>query len=299
MVQFGVQVSTAMCEMSDVCRVWPLVEDMGFDWISGQDHFYTLRAEGAGSFEGVACHAALAALTNRVRVGCLVYSAGYRHPAVFANSLVTIDHLSGGRLEVGIGAGWFEEEYRAYGIPFEPFDVRLRRMTETIEILRSLWANDYTDYDGEFYTLTNARCDPKPLQPMPRIWVGAKGPKALKAAARLGDGWNANFMSPDDFVRSCEVVKEHAVSASGPTIGATLPLILSEGEAFEQTLRDRYGVTAEQMRPATLGGSPAQVADKLSRYVDNGAEWVILAVRSPFDLDELERFATEVAPLFR
>jgi len=195
-----------MCDMSDVCRVWPQIEDMGYDWISGQDHFYTQRADGAGSFEAVACHAALAALTERVRVGCLVYSAGYRNPAVLAKSLVTIDHLSNGRLEVGIGAGWYEEEYKAYGIPFEPFNVRLRRMTETIEILRALWSNERTDFDGEFSTLRNARCDPKPLQRAPRIWVGAKGPKALKAAAQYGDGWNANFMSPEDFCECCSLV---------------------------------------------------------------------------------------------
>jgi alkanesulfonate monooxygenase SsuD/methylene tetrahydromethanopterin reductase-like flavin-dependent oxidoreductase (luciferase family) len=225
-----------------------------------------------------------------------VYSAGYRNPAVLAKSLVTIDHLSNGRLEVGIGAGWYEEEYKAYGIPFEPFNARLRRMTETIEILRALWSNEFSDYDGEFFTLRNARCDPKPLQRAPRIWVGAKGPKALEAAARYGDGWNANFMSPEDFGRSCAFINERA--SSPLTIGATLPLILSEGEAFEHTLRDRYGVTAEQMRPATLGGSPAQVADKLNHYTAHGAEWIILAVRSPFDLDELQRFASDVVPLF-
>ena len=104
-------------------------------------------------------------------------------------------------------------------------------------------------------------------------------------------------MSPDDFGRSCAYIKEHA--SSPLTIGATLPLILSEGQAFEQTLRDRYGVTAEQMRPATLGGSSAQVADKLRHYAEHGAEWIILAVRSPFDLDELQRFASDVIPLFR
>lgn len=296
-MQFGVQVSTAMCEMSDVCRVWPLVEEMGYDWISGQDHFYTQRAAGAGSFEAVVCHSALAALTRRVRVGCLVYSAGYRHPAVLANSLVTIDHLSNGRLEVGIGAGWYEDEYRAYGIPFEPFAVRLRRMTETIEILRALWSNEYTDYEGEYYTLRAARCDPKPVQSAPRIWVGAKGPNALLAAARFGDGWNANFMSLDEFGRSSAYVREHAPAPR--TIGATVPLILSEGDTFERTLHNRYGITAEEMRPATLSGSPAHVADKVGRYAEQGADWIILAVRPPFDLDELQRFASDVVPLFR
>src|SRR6185503_10475580 len=152
-MQFGVQVSTAMCEMSDVCRVWPLLEAMGYDWISGQDHFYTQRADGAGSFEAVACHAALAVLTERVRVGCLVYSAGYRHPAVLANAAVTIDHLSNGRLELGLGAGWHQWEYEAYGIPFEAPGVRLRRMAESIQIVRRLMIEETVDFDGEFFRL--------------------------------------------------------------------------------------------------------------------------------------------------
>ena len=134
------------------------------------------------------------------------------------------------------------------------------------------------------------------MQSVPRIWVGARGPKALKAAAQHGDGWNANFMPPDEFGRSCAYLREHAPAPR--TIGATLPLILAEGEAFDRTLRDRYGPTAELMRPATLGGSPRQVAERVGQYAEEGAEWIILAVRSPFDLDELQRFAADVVPLF-
>jgi alkanesulfonate monooxygenase SsuD/methylene tetrahydromethanopterin reductase-like flavin-dependent oxidoreductase (luciferase family) len=171
-----------------------------------------------------------------------VYSAGYRNPAVLAKSLVTIDHLSNGRLEVGIGAGWYEEEYNAYGIPFEPFNVRLRRMTRRSNSPRAVVERVHR-LRRRVLTLRNARCDPKPMQRAPRIWVGAKGPKALEAAARYGDGWNANFMSPDDFGRSCAYIKEHA--SSPLTIGATLPLILSEGQAFEHTL-----VTATASRPS-------------------------------------------------
>src|SRR5204863_10113747 len=103
-MRFGGQVSTAMCEMSELRAAWTRVEALGYDWISGQDHFYTPRAPGAGSFEGVTGHAALAAWTTRPRVGCLVYSAGYRHPAVMANAMATIDHISAGRPELGMAA---------------------------------------------------------------------------------------------------------------------------------------------------------------------------------------------------
>ncbi|MGH9208092.1 MAG: LLM class flavin-dependent oxidoreductase, partial [Acidimicrobiales bacterium] len=161
-----------MCTMPELQAVWAHAEELEFEWISVWDHFYPAPTPLEGdNFEAVACHAALAALTSRPRVGCLVYSAGYRHPAVLANAGVTVDHLSGGRLEMGIGAGWHAWEYDAYGMPFEAPAVRLRRMAEAVEIVRLLWTQEVTDYEGEFWTLREARCNPKPVQASPRIWV--------------------------------------------------------------------------------------------------------------------------------
>src|SRR5947207_8827267 len=120
MVKFGVHVGPQMCTMQELRDTWVAAERLGFDWISVWDHFYPAPAPLDGDcFEAVACHAALATVTERARVGCLVYSAGYRHPAVLANAAVTIDHISNGRLELGIGAGWHMWEYNGYGIPFE------------------------------------------------------------------------------------------------------------------------------------------------------------------------------------
>src|SRR5438093_7604083 len=180
--RFGVHVGPQMCTMDELKAAWKSAEDLGFEWISVWDHFYPAPAPLEGDcFEAISCHAALAALTTRPRVGCLVYSAGYRHPAVLANAGATIDHISGGRFEMGLGAGWHQWEYEAYGIPFEPPGVRLRRMKEAIEIVRLLWTQETTDYEGEFFTLREARCNPKPMQSTPRIWVGASGEKlALK-----------------------------------------------------------------------------------------------------------------------
>jgi alkanesulfonate monooxygenase SsuD/methylene tetrahydromethanopterin reductase-like flavin-dependent oxidoreductase (luciferase family) len=298
-VQFGVQISTAMCSMAELRVAWARVEALGFDWISGQDHFYTMRAPAGGTFEGLTTHTALAALTTRPRVGCLVYAAGYRHPAVMANALVTIDHLSNGRLEVGLGAGWLQAEYDDYGIAWEPTPVRLRRLREYVDVIRSLWSAATTDYDGEFYQLRNARCDPKPLQSLPRIWIGAKGPKALRVAAEIGDGWNANFIAPDEFAERVQQLREHAPDPSRVAVAASAPLIVADESQIDDVMRERYGATAEHQKAAALAGSTQQITDKVGQYVDAGAQWIIVALRPPFELDELEEFAATVVPAFR
>jgi alkanesulfonate monooxygenase SsuD/methylene tetrahydromethanopterin reductase-like flavin-dependent oxidoreductase (luciferase family) len=299
MTRFGVQISTAACTMAEVREAWARVEALGFEWISGQDHFYTLRDPTAGTFEGLTTHAALAASSTTPRVGCLVYAAGYRHPAVLANALVTIDHLSGGRLEAGIGAGWLQAEYDDYGLPFESPGARLRRMREAIEIIRSLWTNDTTDYDGEFYRLRGARCDPPPVQRRPRIWVGAKGPRALRVAAEVGDGWNANFVAADAFARGVEAVKQHAPDPERFLVAASVPLVFTAGADVDEVIRARYGAAADQVRAAALAGSTEQIADGVGAFVDAGADWLILALRPPFEFDALEHFATSVVPRFR
>jgi alkanesulfonate monooxygenase SsuD/methylene tetrahydromethanopterin reductase-like flavin-dependent oxidoreductase (luciferase family) len=298
-VRFGVQVSTAMCSMAELREAWTRVEALGYDWISGQDHFYTQRAPGAGSFEGVTSHTALAAWTSRPRVGCLVYSAGYRHPAVMANAMATVDHISGGRLELGMGAGWFQAEYDDYGLPFEPPAVRLRRLREAVEVIRSLWTEETVDHDGEFFRLSHARCGVRPVQARPRIWIGAAGPRALRLAAEIGDGWNANFLSPQRFADGVAEVRSTAPDSEKFAIGATVPLVMANTpEGVDAVLRNRYGPTADAMRPAAITGSPTAVTDAVGRLIDHGCQWLIIAVRPPFDFDELESFATEVAPQF-
>jgi alkanesulfonate monooxygenase SsuD/methylene tetrahydromethanopterin reductase-like flavin-dependent oxidoreductase (luciferase family) len=299
MTRFGVQISTAACTMAEVRAAWTRAEELGFEWISGQDHFYTLRDPTAGTFEGLTTHAALATITTTPRVGCLVYAAGYRHPAVLANALVTIDHLSEGRLEAGIGAGWLQAEYDDYGLPFEPPAARLRRMREAVEIVRSLWTKDTTDYDGEFYRLRNARCDPPPVQSNPRIWVGAKGPRAMQVAAEVGDGWNANFIPAAEFSRGVALVKEHAPEPERFLAAASVPLVFTTDTDVETVIRARYGAAAEQVQAAALAGSTEQIAAGVGAFVDAGADWLILALRPPFELDALEQFATSVVPQFR
>jgi alkanesulfonate monooxygenase SsuD/methylene tetrahydromethanopterin reductase-like flavin-dependent oxidoreductase (luciferase family) len=299
-IKFGVHVGPQMCTMSELRQAWEVAEESGFEWLSVWDHFYPAPAPLDGDcFEAVACHAALAATTLRVRVGCLVYSAGYRHPAVLANAGATIDHLSGGRLEMGIGAGWHHWEYEAYGLPFESPGRRLRRMAESIEVVRLLWTQETTDYDGEFFHLKEARCNPKPIQQPPRIWVGAVGERrALALAGQLGDGWNAAFVSPEDYARKLAIVKEASPDPVRLVTGVNLGFLPVPDDEVDDALRQRFGAGAEALRTGMLVGSPQSMADRVGQYVAAGAEWVILALRAPFDLDALAAFAADVVPEF-
>ena len=301
MTKFGVHAGPQMCTMDELRDVWRAAEDLGFDWVSVWDHFYPAPAPPEGDcFEAVACHAALAAVTTRPRVGCLVYSAGYRHPAVLANAGATIDHLSGGRFEMGLGAGWHQGEYDAYGIPFESPGTRLRRMKESIEVVRLLWTQETTDYDGEFFTLRNARCNPKPLQSPPRIWVGASGEKtALGLAGRYGDAWNVPFASPEDFARKRDIVLASAPNPDGFEVGVNLGLVVADESTIDDAIAKRFGPLGAMVKPGILAGSVEQITDRVGQYVEAGAGWVIAALRAPFELDALATFAEEVAPRFR
>jgi alkanesulfonate monooxygenase SsuD/methylene tetrahydromethanopterin reductase-like flavin-dependent oxidoreductase (luciferase family) len=291
-----------MCTMPELRRLWQTVEELGFEWISVWDHFYSNPGRLDGDcFEAVACHAALAATTSRARVGSLVYSAGYRHPAVLAKAAATIDHLSNGRLELGIGAGWHKAEYEGYGIPFEPPAVRLRRLAEYVEIVRLLWTSDVTNYKGEFYTLTDAYGSPKPLQEAPRIWVGATGNKALQLAGRLGDAWNTSAVSPEEFTRRLDIVRAAAPDPGRLATGVNLMYLDATPESLDEEIRRRcMSPDSPGLRDYLILAHDLDAAgERVGAYAKAGADYVVLTQRAPFDYDALARFAQQVMPAFR
>jgi alkanesulfonate monooxygenase SsuD/methylene tetrahydromethanopterin reductase-like flavin-dependent oxidoreductase (luciferase family) len=295
--QFGVHTGPQDCSIGELFDLWDRAEGLAFDWISIWDHFYPAQISlDRDCFEAIACHAALAVRTSRVRVGSLVYCAGFRHPAVLANAAVTIDHLSGGRLELGVGAGWHQAEFQGYGLPFEPPATRLRRLAETVEVIRMLWTEEVSSYQGEFVTLTNALCNPKPVQTSPRIWIGASGNQlALPLVGRLADGWNIAYVSPEAFAPKLEIVRRHSAHPERLVTGVNVGLVFAEKDA-DKELKRRYGDAADLVKEGTLYGSVEQIVDKIGRYQQAGADWINLGLRAPFDLAALERFATEVIP---
>ena len=210
--RFGVHVGLQHTTPDELLPLYGHIEALGFDWISVWDHFYgaTGQPDDADCLEAVAMHAALACATSRVRCGSLVYSIGYRHPAVLAKAITTIDHLSGGRAEMGLGAGWAQVEYAAYGIPFPTAGVRLDQMEEGVQVLRGLLHDEVTTFEGTYFRVTEARNEPRPVQPKLPIWIGGQGEKrTLRIAARYADGWNAPFVAPEQFAAKRDVLHRH------------------------------------------------------------------------------------------
>ena len=179
--------------------VWRIADEAGFDHVWDFDHLASIGPGGVARtvYEGWTLLAAIAASTRRVRFGCMVTGNIYRHPALLAKMVVTVDHLSGGRLEFGVGAGWAEAEAKMFGL--EGLDHRVGRLRESIESMISLWTNDRTTIDGRYYHFNDAIADPKPIQkPHPPIWIGAGGDQMMLLVARYADVWNsAGAASPE------------------------------------------------------------------------------------------------------
>jgi F420-dependent oxidoreductase-like protein len=202
-LRFGIKNSGQDTTIDELRSVWQIADGAGFDHVWVFDHLASIGAGGPDRpvFEGWSLQAAIAASTQRVRIGCMVTGNTYRNPALLAKIAVTVDHLSNGRLEFGIGAAWAEVEHQMYGIT--GLDHRVGRFSESLEILRSLWTKPRTTFEGRYYTMRDAICNPKPIQqPHPPIWIGAGGDRTLMLTARHADVWNPS--GPDDLTQLTE-----------------------------------------------------------------------------------------------
>ncbi|MCX7620826.1 MAG: TIGR03560 family F420-dependent LLM class oxidoreductase [Acidimicrobiales bacterium] len=294
-VRFGVHTGLQHTSIPELQQLWRRIEELGFEWISIWDHFYAADASGdPHCLEATVAHAALASATSKVRCGSLVYSASYRHPAVIANAMATLDQLSGGRTVLGLGAGWLQVEYDAYGFPFGTPAERLRRLEESIQCIRGLLTDETTTFDGQYFQLRDARCEPKPLQRHLPIWVGGGGEKVtLRIVARHAEGWNVPFIGPEAWAAKNRVLDEHCERVGRDP--AEIVRTVNVGLAFDESeLHDQFGPIAEFVRPGVLMGSPQEMVDRIGAYTEAGASWVIVAVRAPFRVEALERFAAEV-----
>ncbi|MEE6138144.1 LLM class flavin-dependent oxidoreductase [Mycobacterium sp. 050128] len=172
-------------------QLWRTADRLGFEAVWDYDHFYGPGENTDPNYEGWTTLAAMAAVTKRARIGCLVSSVTFRNLALMANMAVTVDHISDGRLYFGIGAGWIEAEHRGYGIEFPGPGTRVAMVDEALTVLRRLWTQESVTFNGQFFTLEDALCEPKPLQqPHPPIVIGGSEPKMLRVVARHADMWN-------------------------------------------------------------------------------------------------------------
>jgi F420-dependent oxidoreductase-like protein len=279
-LSFGVKTAPQHSKYEDIVRVWREADEIpAFEHAWLFDHFMPLGKDPTGPcLEGWTLLAALAAQTRRIRVGQMVTGNTYRHPAVLANMGATVDVISGGRLDFGIGAGWNELEHNAYGIPLYPAGERIRRLGEACEVIRRLWTETVTSFDGRYYQLKDARCEPKPLQkPYPPFVLGGSGEQlTLRVVAKYADVWNFVGGTLDEFRHKNEVLDRYCAE-----IGRD-PVVIQRSI---QILIDPENLSAAR--------------DSISGYIGLGANHVLLNLRWPYPEGIVERMAAEIVEPLR
>lgn len=275
-LRFGIKTAQQFTSYDDILRVWLEADTIPIivhAWAF--DHFIPLGPDPTGpQLEGWTLLGALAARTTRLRVGLMVTGNTYRYPAVLANIGATVDHISHGRLDFGIGAGWNELESNMYGIPLYTPGERIRRLGEACEIIKRLWTETVANFDGKYYQLKDARCEPKPVQkPYPPFVIGGSGEQlTLGVVAKYANTWNFAGGSVDTFHHKIEVLEGHCKAIGRDP---------SEIEHSIQTMTNYQNLeeTLNNIRP----------------YIEAGANHIILNLRAPYPENIVQQVAEKIA----
>jgi F420-dependent oxidoreductase-like protein len=283
------------------------IEELGYDSLWVYDHFHNVpKPAKEAVFECWTTIAAISQRTSRVRLGQMVGCNSYRNPGLLAKITSNVDVISGGRLDWGIGAGWYENEYRGYGFEFAKPSDRIGMLKETVEIVRSMWTQPETTYNGKFYSLSRANCDPKPLQdPHPPIWIGGGGEQlTLRVVAQLADVSNFGT-SVEEFTAKREILKGHCKAVGRDedeirkTVSSEVFIRETEAEIIAEGSKSLWGEPFEQWRSKALVGTPEQVSEKVERYIKAGCSGFIPWCPDYPSTQTIDLFAQKVMPNFR
>jgi F420-dependent oxidoreductase-like protein len=311
-VRFGIQTGQDNVEWSHLVEFWRFLDrETAFDNVWTIDHFVPPNpgADPNGScLEGWMALAAGAQATERLRLGCLVTGVTYRHPGVLAKMAATVDHISNGRLEFGLGAAWHEPEHRYYGIPFPAVKERQDRLEEAVQIIKLLFdAEGPVDFQGRYYQLSQAPFSPKTVQkPHPPIFIGGGGEKrTLRTAARHADAMNV-IGSVDGAKRKIEVLEQHCADAgrdASEIVKSVFgPVMLIDDDERAGQMRAAMaagmGTTPERAAETLAIGNAAQVKGVIERYAEAGVSYIIMMSRAPYKHDLYRRISDEVVSAF-
>ena len=294
---------------TDQLAVAKAAEALGYSAFFRSDHYVAMSGDGLpGPTDSWVTLAGLARETTSIRLGTMVTSATFRYPGPLAISVAQVDEMSGGRVELGLGAGWFEAEHKAYAIPFPPLGERFERLREQLDIITGLWttpAGETFDYTGRHQSVVESPALPKPVQrPHPPIIIGGGGPKRTPAlAAKFAAEFNAPFMQADtlkatyDRVRAA--VADAGRSADSLTYSAAFVVCAGRDDAQVATRAAAIGREVDELRGSSpLVGTPDEIVDKLAPFAEIGVQRVYLQLLDMADLDHLDLFAGEVMPQF-
>jgi probable F420-dependent oxidoreductase len=308
----------------DMRQVAAVAEALDFDSIWLCDHFLTLPPASYGHDAGMnggggtadtatlagssmpllECWTALSALardTTRLRLGTSVLCNSYRLPSVVAKMAATLDVISDGRVEVGLGAGWFEKEYRAYGIPFPRTAIRIAQLDEGIEVIRRMWTHASPTFRGAHYTVDGAICDPPPVQrPHPPIWVGGEGDKVHRVAARAADGVNVRWWSPEHVEARAEFLdtacREFGRDPSALRRSVTLVLFVHRNRSVIASMRERFAAIPGD---GIVAGTPDECIVRIGEYIRAGVDHLLFAIPDVAASPTLELAGREVLAAVR
>ena len=301
----GIDGAAAQWEVTRSTAV--LAERLGFDSVWVYDHFHNVPAPSHEAvFECWTTMAALAEATESVRLGQMVSCAGYRNPALVAKVTSTIDVISGGRLDFGIGAGWYDQEYRAYGYEYPSNADRIRMLKETVEIVKLMWSEPDATYEGRHFSVQGAQCDPKPLQqPNPPVWIGGGGEQlTLRVVARHADASNFGG-KPHEFAHKVDVLRGHCAEVGRDPDEITMtwsPEVFvrsTEQEVLDAGTRSLWGEPFESWQAGNLVGTPEQVCERLAEYQGLGCGGVVPWCSDYPEHETLHLLAEHVLPEFR
>jgi F420-dependent oxidoreductase-like protein len=280
-------------------------ENSGFDSFWVMDHFHQIQFVGRPEepmLEGWTVISMLAAITTKIKLGTLVTGVIYRYPAVLAKVAATLDVLSKGRLFMGIGAGWNEQESLAYGISFPSNQERMLRLEEAIQVIRKMWTEEpYASFNGKYYQIHNAYCNPKPIQkPSPPILVGGSGErKTLKIVAKYADACNL-FGSPETVRKKLDILKEHCKSVDrdyNSILKTKLSAIIVDdnNDMAKNRVRKTFrGIPEEQIKEFVIYGTPEDVSRQIEILEQVGIQYLIVDLEPDRELEALDIFANKV-----
>ncbi|MDN4519146.1 LLM class F420-dependent oxidoreductase [Mycolicibacterium austroafricanum] len=292
---------------ADQLAVARTAESAGYSAFFRSDHYVAMAGDGLpGPTDSWVTLAGIARETSTIRLGTMVTSATFRYPGPLAISVAQVDEMSGGRVEFGIGAGWFEAEHKAYAIPFPPLGERFDRLTEQLEILTGLWAaapGETFDYSGQHYSIVDSPALPKPAQrPHPPIIIGGGGAKRTPAlAARFADEFNIPFVPLDtlteQYGRVAAAVEQAGRAKDSLTYSAAFVLCVGRDETEIARRAAAIGREVDELRSnSPVVGTPGEVVDKLRPFLEAGVQRIYLQLLDMSDLDHVQFFAEQVIP---